>query len=104
MLASKAAYLASLIRGDLSAQIVAAAGNHPNAAVRVAAATGLQHPPEQQAGPIADRLLGDQDVGVRKLTVKSAAAFRSPAMRSRLEAQARREPEPMIRDLITQTL
>jgi HEAT repeat protein len=99
MLASKATYLASLIGGDRSVRILETAGAHADAAVRVAAATGLKNLPEQAAAPIVERLLGDHDIGVRKMTVRSAAAFASPAMKTRLQRLAEHDPEPFIRDL-----
>jgi HEAT repeat protein len=104
MLASKATYLASLIGGELSARILEAAGVRPEPAIRVAAATGLKNLKEHDAAPIADRLLGDGDLGVRKMAVKSLAAFASPAMRLRLQRAAEHDPEPLIRDLATRVL
>lgn len=99
MLASKATYLASLIGGDQAVRILHTAASHQEAAVRVAAATGLKNVREEQAGPIADRLLGDHDLGVRKLAVRSVAAFTSPPMRARLKRAAESDPEQLIRDL-----
>jgi len=104
MLASKATYLASLIGGDQAVGILHAAAGHQEAAVRVAAATGLKHLREEQAAPIADRLLGDQDAGVRKMAVKSVATFASAPMRDRLKRSAGNDPEPFIRELATHHL
>jgi HEAT repeat protein len=99
MLASKATYLASLIGGEPAVPILQAAAGREEGAVRVAAASGLKHLNEQQAAAIADRLLGDHDLGVRKMAVKSVASFASPAMRERLKRAAEQDPEPLIRDL-----
>src|SRR6476469_3934396 len=104
MLASKATYLASVIHGDLTPQILAEAGSRPEPAIRVAAASGVQHLAEQHAEPLVERLLNDDDVGVRKMAVRSAAALSSPAMRSHLERVAEGDPEPAIRDLATRAI
>lgn len=99
MLASKAVYLASLISGPGAARIVERAVQHPDARVRVAAAAGLRNLPEQDAEPQIDGLLQDSDVGVRKVALKSAAAFDSPAMIARVQRLAEHDPEPAMRDL-----
>jgi HEAT repeat protein len=99
MLASKAVYLASVISGPGSARVVERAAQHPDARVRVAAAAGLRHLPEQDAEPHVDELLKDRDVGVRKVALQSAAAFDSPAMITRVQRLATHDPEPAMRDL-----
>jgi HEAT repeat protein len=99
MLASKATYLASLIGGEPALRILQAAAGHPEPAVRVAAASGLKHLKEDQAAPVADRLLGDQDLGVRKMAVKSVASFPSAAMRERLKRVSEKDSEEFIRTL-----
>jgi len=99
MLASKATYLASLIGGEPALRVLHAAAGRQEEAIRVAAATGLRHLPEEQAAPIADRLLGDHDLGVRKVTIKSVASFASAPMQERLKHAAESDPEPFIRQL-----
>lgn len=104
MLASKAAYLASLIPGEPSARILSAAGSRPEPVVRVAAAAGLKNVPEEQAGPLLDRLLGDPDAGVRKTALKSAAGFVSAAMRARVQRVAERDPAPFLREMANRAM
>ena len=99
MLASKAAYLASVISETGSARVVERAAQHPDPRVRVAAAAGLRNLPERDAEPEVDRLLDDDDVGVRKVALESAAAFDSPAMTRRVQRRAEEDPEPAIREL-----
>jgi HEAT repeat protein len=99
MLASKAVYLASLISDPGSARIVERAAQHPDPRVRVAAAAGLRNLPEQDVEPQIDGLLEDSDVGVRKVALQSAAAFDTPAMTTRVQRLAERDPEPAMRDL-----
>jgi HEAT repeat protein len=100
MLASKATYLASLIQGAQAEQIVEEAAAHPEPAVRVAAASGLKNlKSEDAASRIADRLIADRDLGVRKLTVQSVAALPMPQLKQRMRAAAERDPDQIIRDL-----
>ena len=99
MLASKAVYLASVISDPGSARILERAAQHPDARLRVAAAAGLRNLPEHDAAPQVDGLLQDSDLGVRKVALKSAAAFDSPAMTARVQRLAEQDPEPAMRDL-----
>lgn len=99
MLASKAVYLASLISDPGSGRILERGAQHPDARVRVAAAAGLGNLPERDAEPHIDGLLQDADVGVRKVALRSAAAFDSPVMSTRVERLAEHDPEPEMRDL-----
>lgn len=71
MLASKAVYLASLIESDQSTTVVAAAMSSPYPTVRVAAASAARNLPADVSIRLFDSLLDDQDVGVRKVALKS---------------------------------
>ena len=99
MLASKAVYLAGVISDAETVPILSEAAQHPDARVRVSAAAGLRHLGVEDAGPLADSLLSDPDVGARKVTVNSVATFDSPAMTARLRTLAEQDPEPAIRSL-----
>lgn len=104
MLASKAVYLASLIHGERAVRILEHAIGRPEGAVRVAAAAGLKHLNEDEAGRLAERLLTDQDIGVRKTAIKSISAFSSPAIQQKLQRTIERDPEPSIREFATRLL
>ena len=104
MLASKATYLASLIGGEQSVRIVETAVQRPEPEVRIAAAFGVRNLKIADAEPIVDRLIEDEDVGVRKVTVTSMIAFDSPAMNARVRELSQQDPEPLIRDLATRNL
>lgn len=104
LLASKATYLASLIRDGRSVPIIELAAQRPEPAIRVAAAAGLTNLQEQEASPLMGLLIEDGDVGVRKVALKSAAAFASPAMDERMQRVAARDPEPALRELATRSL
>lgn len=97
-LASKAAYLASLIESDRSAEVLAAAAARPETVVRVAAASGVRNLKEPEAERLIDRLQHDADPGVRKVLVNSAAAFRSPRVAERVRRIAEEDPEPFVRE------
>lgn len=103
-LASKAAYLASLIRDGSSAEIVAQAAGSRQVEVRVAAAAAAKNLPPPEASRLLTRLVGDTDVGVRKTALKSVPAAATPELRRRVEALARADAEPALRQLSTETL
>ena len=72
LLASKAAYLASLIPDPGAARVLDLAARSREATVRVAAAAGAQRRPEL-AG-FVNTLLIDDDHGVRKVAARAASA------------------------------
>jgi HEAT repeat protein len=76
MLASKAAYLASLIQGKRAVGVLKAAAQHTDPVVRVAAAAGVHNLVRTGVDPTAAEeiltsLKNDQDIGVRKHAMKS---------------------------------
>jgi hypothetical protein len=79
MLASKAAYLASLIKSDASADVVRDAAHSKVEAVRVAAAAAARNLPSAKASEVLEELVGDDDPGVRK--VARDAVPRRPSSR-----------------------
>jgi HEAT repeat protein len=103
-LASKATYLASMIKSEQSAAVLktAAARNEP--VLRVAAASGIRNLPEVQAESVLDLLISDPDAGVRKVTLKSAERFRSPQVAEKLQQMAETDPEPFVRELAAITV
>lgn len=104
MLASKAAYLASLIKSENSISILENAARSPQPTVRVAVASGLRNISEENADRVSNLLIEDDDVGVRKITVKSISQFRSPALIAKVRKLANEDPEPFIRDLASRTI
>ena len=96
-LASKAAYLSSLIDSDRSADVLAAAAARPEPVVRVAAASGVRNLKEEQAERLIERLQGDSDPGVRKVLVSSAVRFKSPRLIEQVRRMAEQDPEPFVR-------
>jgi hypothetical protein len=86
MLASKATYLASLIKDARSAAIVEKAARSENAAVRVAAATAASNLPAASATTVLLELVADPDPGVRKVARRSAPDKPTGKLAERLKA------------------
>jgi HEAT repeat protein len=103
-LASKAAYLASMIDTDDSTNVVeaAAASSHEN--VRVAAAAGLRNLAPAKAAPAAERLLDDADVGVRKQALRAVADLGISALEPKMKRMASADPEQGLRQVAKQGL
>jgi HEAT repeat protein len=70
LLASKAAYLASLIKHEKSIEVLksAAQSNHPE--VRIAAASGSKNIEPNKINEVLSLLKNDEDVGVRQQVTK----------------------------------
>ncbi|HEX7344878.1 MAG TPA: HEAT repeat domain-containing protein [bacterium] len=103
-LASKATYLASLIKSEQSAAVLEAAAARNEPVLRVAAASGIRNLPEVQAERVLDLLRNDPDAGVRKVMLKSAERFRSPKLAAKLQQMAKTDPEPFVRELAVSTV
>jgi HEAT repeat protein len=102
-LASKATYLASLIKGKKSVAVLEAAAARNEPALRVAAASGIRNLPEAQAEKVLDQLKDDPDAGIRKVVLKSAVRLKSPRVAAKLQQMAKSDPEPFIRELAAST-
>jgi hypothetical protein len=85
MLASKATYLASLIKDDKSSDIISAAAQSDDPVVRVAAAAAASNLTAAGASPILEELVGDPDPGVRKVARTSVPAKPTAALTRKLE-------------------
>jgi hypothetical protein len=94
MLASKAAYLASLIKDSRAAEIVAKAAHSGDAAVRVAAAAAASNLSATGASAVLVDLVGDEDPGVRKVA-RSALPGKPSAKLTKVLDTLATEPEPM---------
>lgn len=73
MLASKAAYAASLLEGAAGEEVVRAAAQSDDPVVRVAAAAAAQNLPAKSASDVLVELVRDDDPGIRKVAQASAA-------------------------------
>ena len=98
-IASKAAYLAGLIAGPTSHEVVSLAAHSRHDVVRVAAAATLATLPVQHATTIAELLLSDPDIGVRARAVQSAARLDQAPLAELVQNMADHDPEPSVRAL-----
>lgn len=103
-LASKATYLASMIKSEQSAAVLEAAAATNEPVLRVAAASGIRNLPKVQAERVLDLLRNDPDAGVRKVVLKSAVRFRSPQVAAKLQQMVETDPEPFVRELAASTV
>ena len=71
MLASKAAYAASMLEGDAGQDVVQAAAQSADPVVRVAAAAAARNLPPQSARGVLANLATDDDPGIRKVAQAS---------------------------------
>lgn len=104
MLASKAAYLASLIKSEKSVSVLEAAATSQEPIVRIAAASGLSNLSEKDADRLSDLFIEDKDVGVRKVTIKSVSKFKSHVFIEKVQKLAQSDPQPFLRDLASRTV
>jgi HEAT repeat protein len=96
-IAPGAAYLAGLIASGSCDRLVLLALDSKHAVVRVAAAATLTTLHSAAATRIANKLLDDDDVGVRAWGVRYGAE--SWALGKRVKARAANDDEPAIREL-----
>ena len=104
MLASKAAYLVSLIKSDKSISILEHAARNKEPIVRIAVASGIRNISERDANIFLDKFIEDKDVGVRKVTLKSVAKFKSDLITSKVQKLHESDPEPFIRELASNVI
>lgn len=104
MLASKAAYLASLIPEESALEVLENAARHGNAVVRVAVAAAMGNVPGDLGSGVLAPLVGDADAGVRKVALASVHSGAGEALRARVEEVARAETDPGLQALSFQAL
>lgn len=98
LLASKAAYLTTLIRDPRALAGVEVAARSPHPVVRVATAGGLRNLADVPEG-LWDRMLRDPDVGVRQATLGSIAASRPAGVKGKVQDASRNDPDQDVRRL-----
>ena len=103
-IAAKAAYLATLIESNESVDVMEAACASPHETVRVAAAAGMRNLSPAQAGVWADRMLDDDDPGVRKQALKTITDLKLSSLEPKVKKVAASDPEKEIRQLAKQEL
>jgi hypothetical protein len=103
-IAPKAAYLASLIEGEGSIEIIELAAGSRHEVVRVAAAAAAASLPGNQGVKTTLRLLRDLDEGVRIRALKSAEKIADPAFRAKLNEMTNLDPSIHIRTLSSEVV
>lgn len=102
-LASKATYLASVINAEGSAAIVELAARSPQQVVRVAAAGSLGNLKDIPSS-LATSLLNDEDVGVRKWTLKVLEIHRPAGIKTKVQEIADSDSDTALRQLASQII
>jgi HEAT repeat protein len=82
MIASKAVYLAGLIEGEPADHLLAEAASSDDPRIRVAAASAARHRSDEAASEVLVLLVKDDDLGVRKVALRSVPPEPTPALRS----------------------
>jgi HEAT repeat protein len=98
-LASKAAYLAGLLAGETSHEIVALAARSRHDVVRVSAASVVASLSTHHAVDIVTTLLQDADPGIRLMAVKSAGKIDDVALSARLREMVTQDADSHVRAL-----
>lgn len=97
-LASKAIYVASLLKEDAAHQIVARAAKSGNELLRVASATALQNLPTAARVQVADTLIQDQNPSISKMVIRAIDAP-TPQLQQRLRDLETRSAIPELKAL-----
>lgn len=103
-LASKATYLASLIKSEQTVAVLEAAAARNEPVLKAAAASGIRNLSVAHADRMLGLLKDDPDVGIRKVALQSAAKFKSPTIVAKIRQIAKSDPEPLLRDLAANTV
>src|SRR5262245_42586394 len=85
-IASRAAYLAGLINHDRSEDVLRAGAASPSPKVRAAVADAIRNFPRPSGSGLLINLLHDDDAGVRKVAIKSAANSSNAALISKISS------------------
>lgn len=101
-LAPKAAYLAGRIGDPQGAAILELAAASDEAVIRVAAAGGATHLPDEDTDALLQTLVDDDDPGVRKVALRAVPASPSVDLAAKVEVLSEHEPEPEVRDVATE--
>jgi HEAT repeat protein len=98
-IASKAAYVAGVIAGSASTQVVELAARSRHDVVRLSAAAAVTALPTDQGASITEQLLTDPDIGVRARAAKSAVALGDPELLDQVRRMGDEDDDASLRDL-----
>jgi hypothetical protein len=102
-LASKAVYLASLLKSEAAHEIVVRAAGSGNELVRVASATAIGNLPTSPRERAAGELIGDANPAMAKMVLRAVGPG-SPAMKAKLQDLERRTAVPELKAMLRDTL
>jgi hypothetical protein len=102
-LAAKAAFLAGFINAAGSAAALEIAANHPEPAVRVAAAASARNLTSIPTS-LAMALLNDSDAGVRKWTLTVLEVHHPAGLKTKVEDIIKNDPDVGLRDRARQII
>ena len=103
LIASKAAYAASMTRSADAAPVLERAAAHPEPTVRAATASGAVNLAADEAvAPIVVRLLGDDDPSVRAKAARPASIV--PGAQEELTRLAKEDPDESVRAVAERAL
>lgn len=104
MLASKAVYLASLFSSQPSAQeIVRKASKSDRSLLKLAAASALPNLEISKRNELAEELIDEQDIGIKKLVIKSLDKNSSSLLKEKLQILSRESQSTYIKNLSDKT-
>lgn len=99
MLASKAAYAASLIPDERAVDVLLEAAQCEDPVVRVAAAAAVRNVPQLTSGDLLENFFVDADAGVRRAAIKSVGKSATDTLRSKIAEMASSDSDPAIREM-----
>jgi HEAT repeat protein len=104
MLATKAVYAASLLPTPQSEAVVEQAAQSPEPLLRIASASAIANLPEESRNRLAERLISDDDISVKKLAIKAVSGPVTPQLRQQLDQLASSGETALLRQLANDKL
>lgn len=104
MLASKAVYLASLYLSKEAEEIVEAASQSNRILLKIAAASALGNLEINTREKLAEKLIDENDIGIKKLVIKNLDKVSSLKIKEKLQLLSRGSESEYIRKLSSETL
>ncbi len=104
MLASKAIYLASLIKDTRAFTIIEKASNSSVSRLRIAAASALPNLSAPNRNKLAEKLIDHEDVSIQKLTLRALDGKISAALKQKVNMLNENSGSEVIRELSNSAL
>jgi hypothetical protein len=101
MMATKAIFLAGLSKTLSGAVIVETASKSAVKLKRIAAASAMEHLPEEKREKIALKLIDDADISIQKLVIRATGNSKSVKLKEKFTRLSKESPSGYIRELIS---